>query len=76
MPRVPPLAPWESSVDDAISRGKVTVARRKHWVTLIEADPGMADVLAGIADETAVPLAEVGHSADVDGHAEPAAWFY
>jgi hypothetical protein len=36
----------ETAVDDAIAKGKITAARRKHWVSLIGADPGMADVLA------------------------------
>lgn len=66
----------EASVDDAISKGKITPARRKHWVSIIEADPGMADVLASYPDEMAVPLAEVGHSADKADFAEPAGWFY
>lgn len=67
----------EASVDQAISKGKITPGRRKHWVSVIEADPGMADVLASYPDEMAVPLTEVGHatdnSADLD---KPAAWFY
>lgn len=67
----------EASVDDAINKGKVTPGRRKHWLTLIEADPGMADVLASIPNETAVPLAEIGHGTDNGGDlAEPAGWFY
>ena len=52
----------EAAVDNAIDRGKVRLARRKHWIELIAPDPGMADVLAGIPDETAVPLSEAGHS--------------
>ena len=67
----------EATVDDAISKGKVMASRRAHWVSLIEADPGMADVLAATPNETAVPLTEVGHSADnTDDLAKPAAWFY
>jgi hypothetical protein len=31
-------------------------SRRKHGVSLIAAEPGMADVLAAVPDETAVPL--------------------
>ena len=54
----------EASVDDAVDKGKITPSRRKHWVTLIEADPGMADVLAAVPNETAVPLIEVGHGTD------------
>jgi hypothetical protein len=54
----------EASVEDAIHRGKITAARRKHWVSLIGADPGMAEVLASVPDETAVPLTEIGHGVD------------
>lgn len=67
----------EASVDDAISKGKITPGRRKHWVSVIEADPGMADVLASYPDELAIPMSEVGHSADNTDHLEqPAGWFY
>lgn len=67
----------EASVDEAISKGKITPGRRKHWLSVIEADPGMADVLASYPDEMAVPLSEVGHAADrSDDLTEPAAWFY
>src|SRR5690348_11566002 len=38
----------EASVDDAIAKGKITPARRRHWITLIGADPGMAEVLASV----------------------------
>jgi hypothetical protein len=68
----------EAKVDDAVNRGKITVGRRKHWITLLQNDDTMADVLAGIADETAVPLTEVGHAADPnrDDLAEKTAGFY
>ena len=69
----------EASVDDALNKGKITPSRRKHWVELISADPGMADVLAAVPNETAVPMSEVGHSADANTGsdlAEAAAWFY
>lgn len=67
----------EASVDDAISKGKITPARRKHWVSVIEADPGMADVLASYPDEMAVPLSQIGNAADTAGDVDqPAAWFY
>jgi hypothetical protein len=47
-------------------------------VSLIAADRGMADVLAAVPDETAVPLKEIGHATDVDAEdlAEAAEWFY
>lgn len=69
----------EASVDDAINKGKITPARRKHWVTLIEADPEMANVLASTPNETAVPLSEVGHGVGADkpqGGDDDAGWFY
>lgn len=70
-------AATEAAVDDAISKGKIAASRRKHWVTLIEADPGMADVLAATPPETAVPLTEIGHSTDTSGDlAKKPAWFY
>lgn len=67
----------EATVDEAVSKGKITAARRKHWVTLIEADPGMADILASVPNETAVPMSEIGHSLDpADPDADRPAWFY
>ncbi|MFT8180081.1 Mu-like prophage I protein [Mycobacteroides abscessus subsp. abscessus] len=66
----------EASVDDAIAKGKITAPRRKHWVTLIEADAAMADVLASIPNETAIPMTELGHSADDIATADKPAWFY
>ncbi|AFM16993.1 Mu-like prophage I protein [Mycolicibacterium chubuense NBB4] len=68
----------EASVGDAIAKGKITPARRKHWIDLITADPGMADVLASVPNETAVPMTEIGHGMDSDGApGQPNdAWFY
>lgn len=67
----------EAAVDTAVNKGKITPGRRKAWVQLIEADPGMADVLAKVPDETAVPLSEVGHAANTTGDIDqPAGWFY
>lgn len=68
----------EASVGDAIDKGKITPGRRKHWIDLITADPGMADVLASVPNETAVPMTEIGHGVDSDGppgqpHDQ---WFY
>jgi hypothetical protein len=67
-----------AAVDDAIRKGKITAGRRKHWVSLIAADPGMADVLASVPDETAVPLSEIGHGVDSEDSsalAQTAEWF-
>lgn len=71
----------EASVDEAVRKGKITPARRKHWVTLIGADPGMAHVLASIPDETAAPVSEPGHGhnpepGEEEEIAEAAEWFY
>jgi len=67
----------EDTVSDAISKGKITAARRKHWVTLIEADPAMAEVLASVPDETAVALTEIGHGRGGEATDAPTdAWFH
>lgn len=68
----------EAVVGDAISKGKITPARRKHWIDLINADRGMADVLAAVPNETAVPVSEMGHSNGADGSdgGPTAEWFY
>jgi hypothetical protein len=42
---------------------------------VVGADPGMADVLAAVPNETAVPMIELGHSVEPE-LAEPANWFY
>lgn len=66
----------EDLVSDAIGNGKITASRRKHWVDLIAADPGMADVLASVPNETAVPMTEIGHGIEAEGPvAETAEWF-
>lgn len=65
----------DGQVADAIRAGKITPARRDHWVTLITADPAMADVLASVPDETAVPINEVGHASDSDNLTDAATWF-
>jgi hypothetical protein len=68
----------EASVDDAVRKGKIVPARRKHWITLLGADPGMADVLAAIPNETAAPVSEVGHGQNPEPGelVEAAEWFY
>lgn len=69
----------EAAVDDAISKGKIMASRRGHWVTLISADPGMADHLANVPAETAVPLTELGHSVEASkagGGDDNPEWFY
>lgn len=52
----------EETVTNAITKGKITPARREHWVNLITADPGMAEVLNSVPDETAIPMTAIGHS--------------
>jgi hypothetical protein len=60
-----------------VSKGKITPARRRHWVTLAAADPGTLEVLASVPNETAVPMVELGHSADSDPvGAAGSEWFY
>lgn len=53
-------------VEAAISDGRIPPARREHWLAALNADEeGMSPVLAGLAKGT-VPLAEKGHSDDVE----------
>ena len=66
----------ETAVDDAVNKGKITPARRKHWVSVIEADPEMAQVLAKYPNELAVPMSELGDAADNGDLATAAEWFY
>lgn len=67
----------EAAVDDAVSKGKITAARKGHWITLCTHDDKMLDVLASVPNETAVPMTELGHSIDpVDAGADKPAWFY
>lgn len=69
----------EASVTEAINKGKITPARRKHWISLITADPGMAEVLASVPNETAVPMTEIGHGVGNEDSSNPgsgADWFY
>lgn len=67
----------EGEVDDAISKGKITPARRTHWITLLSNDAEMGKTLASIAPETAVPLTQIGHGTEPeDGDASGSQWFY
>lgn len=73
------LAQIETTVDDAINKGKIPTARRAHWVALIQADAGMAEVLAATPNETAVALTELGHSLEpisTTGNGADDEWFY
>jgi Mu-like prophage I protein len=67
----------EAAVDDAVTKGKISMARKQHWVTLATHDEKMLDILAAVPNETAVPMTELGHSLDpVDAGADAPAWFY
>ncbi|MFN6549493.1 phage protease [Mycolicibacterium septicum] len=67
----------EDTVINAVNKGKITPARKDHWVNLITADPAMAEVLNAVPDETAVPLSEMGHGVgNEDGQPPRADWFY
>src|SRR5262245_10688926 len=44
----------EAAVDEAARRGAIAPSRKRYWVQAIQADPAMADVLAGFPDELAV----------------------
>lgn len=65
----------ETAVDDAIRTGKITPGRREHWLKLIAADPGMADVLASVPAQTAAPLSEMGHAYGEESEAAGPRWF-
>lgn len=41
---------------------RIFITEIKHWLALLEADPGMEQVLASTPAETAVPLTERGHA--------------
>jgi hypothetical protein len=58
----------------AVAQGKITPARREHWLTVLGADPGMAATLASLPAGL-VPLVELGYSGETEV-AEPAAWFH
>ncbi|QNI06497.1 hypothetical protein GAN17_09450 [Mycobacterium kubicae] len=65
----------EDTVKAAVQSGKITPARSKHWITLIEADPGMAEVLASVPDNT-FPVKEIGHGlSNEDPTPPPDQWF-
>lgn len=52
-------------VDAAISKGKITPARREHFITLMASDrDGTTTLLEKTLQEAAVPLTEFGHSTE------------
>lgn len=65
----------EDKVTDAVHKGKITPARRKHWLALITADPAMADVLASVPDETAMSFTEIGYAGIPDELTDTPTWF-
>jgi hypothetical protein len=52
----------EETVTNAVQKGKITPARKDHWINLLTADPGMGEMLNNLPDEMAVPFNEIGHS--------------
>lgn len=57
-------------VTAAISDGKITPARRDHWVAAWSADPeGTEQTLAALAPGL-VPVEESGHAGDINAHAD------
>ncbi|MDP7738993.1 phage protease [Mycobacterium paragordonae] len=67
----------EAAVDQAIDTGRIMPSRKKHWITLCENDATMLEHLASVAPGTAVPLTEVGHSADTTPElTHSGQWFY
>jgi len=64
-------------VDAAVKDGRIPPARRDHWLTQLQADPGAADTLAKLAPGL-VPVAEAGHGGSLDPAAQDAqdlGWF-
>ena len=57
----------DAVVEKAIDEGRIPVARKNHYLALMKADRAdTTDMLTNrLAKEAAVPLHEVGHSADV-----------
>lgn len=52
-------------VDTAIERGKITAARRDHFIALMDADTeGTRNLLESLPDELAVPINELGHQSE------------
>lgn len=52
-------------VDAAVNDGRIAPARRDHWAAALAADPGAADVLAGLSTGL-VPLEAKGFTGGVD----------
>jgi ATP-dependent Clp endopeptidase proteolytic subunit ClpP len=52
-------------VDGAVADGRITPARREHWINTLEADPGMEPALAGLA-KGLVPLQTVGYTGGIE----------
>ncbi|URC18044.1 capsid maturation protease [Arthrobacter phage Cole] len=52
-------------VDAAVNDGRISPARREHWINTLKADPGMADTLANL-EKGLVPLAAAGYTGGVD----------
>ena len=59
------VADQAAVVENAITKGRITPARREHFVALMAADPeGTTALLDSLPDETAVPIAEAGMTPD------------
>lgn len=52
-------------VNAAVEDGRITPARRDHWVNALAADPGMAETLAGL-EKGLVPVAAAGYVGGVN----------
>ncbi|QAY16059.1 capsid maturation protease [Arthrobacter phage Elesar] len=55
----------ENLVDAAVNDGRISPARREHWINSLEADPGAAEVLASL-EKGLIPLAAAGYTGGVD----------
>lgn len=54
-----------NAVNAAVSDGRISPARREHWLASLEADPGALTVLEGLPKNT-VPVAAAGYTGGVD----------
>ncbi|OZF44272.1 MULTISPECIES: phage protease [Nocardiaceae] len=59
----------EQAVNAAVSKGAIPPARKAHWMTVLEADPTMAKVLASMPN--VIPLDELGHCNPEDDGQSP-----
>lgn len=63
-----------ATVDAAVADGRISPARRDHWVAALAADPGSAEILAGL-EKGLIPVDLVGVTGGVDEASDEDATF-